>query len=160
MDFGRAERTGLGSVAEQVTAPSTTTATLTERLEANAARRLAEIQADAGPSSHFFSRHGAQTSIGQQFDRATTGLTPDGFSGNLVDSSRFLSHRSQLNAVQAAEEIFRRTGKKVFTFDAGYEIGEGFTRSATDLARTTNVRVVFDANGKLKTIFPWIKPLP
>ena len=121
---------------------------------------LAKLQADAGSSSHFFSRHGAQTSIGQQFDRATTGLTPDGFAGNIVDSSRFLSHRSQLNAFQAAEEIFGRTGKKVFTFDAGYEIGEGFTRNATDLVRTTNLRAVFFANGKITTLFPWINPLP
>ena len=59
-----------------------------------------------------------------------------------------------------SEEIFSRTGKKVFTFDAGNEIGEGFTRNATDLVRTTNVRVVFDANGKIKTLFPWINPLP
>ncbi|MEI6352251.1 MAG: RHS repeat-associated core domain-containing protein, partial [Verrucomicrobiota bacterium] len=134
--------------------------TLVERLEANAARRLAEIQANSGPSSHFFTRHGAQTSIEQQFDRATTGLTPDGFKGNLVDSSRFLSHRAQLNAVQAAEGIFYRTGKKVFTFDAGYEIGEGFTRNATDLMRTTNVTAVFNASGNIKTLFPSLSPHP
>jgi len=125
---------------------------LTERLEANAARRLAEIQADAGPSSHFFSRHGAQTNMGQQFDRASTGFTPDGFAGNIVDSSRFLSHRGQLNAVQAAQEIYGRTGKKVFTFDVGYEVGEGFVKNATDLVRTSNVRVVFDAKGKIKRL--------
>ena len=89
-----------------------------------------------------------------------TGLTPDGFAGNIVDSSRFLSHRGQLNAVQAAKEIYSRTGKKVFTFDVGYEVGEGFVRNSTDLVRTSNVRVVFDANGKIKTMFPFLSPLP
>jgi hypothetical protein len=133
---------------------------LTDRLEANAARRLAEVQADAGPKSHFFSRHGAQTGLEQQYDRATTGLTPDGFAGPKVDSGRFLSHRAQLNAVQAAQEIYLRTGKKVFTFDAGYVIGEGFLKDAIALVRTTNVRVVFNASGKIKTLFPWLSPLP
>jgi len=88
-----------------------------------------------------------------------TGLTPDGFSGNIVDSGRFLSHRAQLNAVQAAQEIYGRTGKKVFPFDAGYEIGEGFLKNGTASVRTTNVQAVFDSNGKLKTLFPLLSPL-
>jgi len=129
-------------------APNTTAATLTERLEANAARRLSEIQADAGSKSHFFSRHGAHTTIEQQYDRALSGLTPDGFSGNIVDSGRFLSHRAHLNAVQAAQEIYGLTGKKVFPFDAGYEVGEGFLKNGTASVRTTNVQAVFDSNGK------------
>jgi hypothetical protein len=87
-------------------------------------------------------------------------LTPDGFSGNAVDSGRFLSHRGQVNAVQAAEEIYARTGRKVFTVEAGYEIGEGFLRNATGSVRTCNVRAVFDTNGKLKTLFPQLSPLP
>ena len=151
---------GSTKAAARAVAPNGVTTNLTERLEANASRRLAEIQADAGPKSHFFSRHGAQTTIEQQYERALTGLTPDGFAGNAVDSGRFLSHRGQLNAVQAAEEIYARTGKNVFTFDAGYEIGEGFLKNATGLVRTSNVRAVFDANGKLKTLFPQLSPLP
>ena len=37
---------------------------------------------------------------------------------------------------------------------------EGFTRNATDLVRTTNVWVVFDHNGKIKTLYPFLSPLP
>ena len=150
-------RTFLSSI--HPVAPKGTLATLTEPLEANAARRLVEIQADAGSKSHFFSRHGAHTTIEQQYHRALTGLTPDGFSGNIVDSGRFLSHRAQLNAVQSAQEIYGRTGKNVFKFDAGYEIGEGFLKNGTASVRTTNVQAVFDSNGKLKTLFPLLSPL-
>ena len=101
-----------------------------------------------------------QTTLEQQFTRATTGLTPDGRTFRPVDASRFLDNRAQLNAVQSAQEIFERTGQRVFSFDAGSTIGEGFARGGGDLIQTTNVRAVFDANGNLRTLFPLLSPLP
>ena len=54
--------------------------------EANAGRRLSEMEA-GNPGAHFYSRHGADTSIIQQQRRATTGYTPDGVPTKL---SRFV----------------------------------------------------------------------
>jgi hypothetical protein len=104
------------------------TLSLFARLEDNARRWLDAFQNSSKTSSnaHFFSRHGAQTTNAQQYTRATTGVTPDGFAGNPVNSARFLTHREQLNALHSALEINQRTGKKVFTFDAGYTVGEGY----------------------------------
>ena len=132
---------------------------LASQLEANAQRQLAQLQSEAGSRSHFVSRHGAQTTLEQQYTRATTGLTPDGFAGRAVDSSRFLSHRAQLTAAQKAMQLHRQTGNRVVNFEMGGIIGEGFARGGGDLIRTTNVRAVI-RNGRLHTMFPTLSPLP
>jgi hypothetical protein len=144
----------------QVGAPIGRSLSLAEKLEANAASKLEEFQAAAGPNSHFYSRHGAQTTIEQQWDRAVTGITPDGKSLNPVDSSRFFIHRDQLKAYQRAQELFSRTGVKNPVFDIGYPIGEGFTGGGQDWIKTTNVKAIFGPHGNLMTLYPFIRTLP
>lgn len=113
----------------------------------------------ANPGAHFFGRHGAGTTIEAQHIRATIGLTPDGFSGRAVDSSRFFSNQLQLQATQRAQTIFQQTGKSSFSFDMGTMVGEGFTRGGGELIWTTNVQAVF-RNGNLYTMFPRLGPVP
>jgi hypothetical protein len=62
-------------------------ARIAELGEANAYRWLERSEA-AGSNSHYLSRHGAQTTIEQQFERATTGRTPDGAIYGPSDASR------------------------------------------------------------------------
>jgi RHS repeat-associated protein len=135
---------------------------LASRLEANAEKMLARMEAEATSNiqssypkkeSHFFSRHGAGTTIEQQHIRATTGMTPDGVAGNKVDSSRFFSHQLQLQAAQRAQTIFRQTGKTSFSFDMKTMVGEGFTMGGGELFWTSNVTAVFK-NGQLMTLYP------
>ena len=131
---------------------------LGSKLEANAGRRLAELE-KANSGAHFLSRHGAATTLEEQYTRATTGLTPEGFSGRAVDSSRFLSNQAQLSAVQRAQTIFQQTGRSSFSFQMEEIVGEGFLRGGGELVRTSNVQAVF-RNGRLLTVFPKLSPLP
>jgi len=63
-------------------------------IECNAQAELQRLQRDAGPDSHFYDRHGAQTSSLSQYTRAKSGYTPDGFQNNPVNSSKFTSHQN------------------------------------------------------------------
>jgi hypothetical protein len=62
--------------------------------------------------------------------------------------------------LQAATEINKRTGKKVFTFDMFYTVGEGYMKHGTEFRTTTNVTAVFDDVGRIKTLYPNLQPLP
>jgi hypothetical protein len=126
--------------------------------EQAAAKILAEKEAVAGNGAHYYSRHGAQTTIEQQYDRATTGITPDGKLLGPVNSARFMSHRAQLQAIAEAEERFRRTGETEFTVEMPDTIGEGFTKGGRELVRTNVVHAVF-RNGRLFTLYPVLSPI-
>ncbi|HLN29594.1 MAG TPA: hypothetical protein VK395_17735, partial [Gemmataceae bacterium] len=126
--------------------------------EKAAAKALAEMEAQAGSNSHFYSRHSPHTTLEEQFDRATTGMTPDGVAGKPVDSGRFLSHRDQLEAVKIAEDTFKRTGQTTFSFEMHNIVGEGFTKGSAELVRTSNVKAIF-RHGKLITLYPQLSPL-
>ena len=126
--------------------------------EKAAAKALAEMEAQAGSNSHFYSQHSAHTTLEEQFDRATTGMTPDGVAGKPVDSGRFLSHRDQLEAVKIAEDTFKRTGQTTFSFEMHNIVGEGFTKGSAELVRTSNVKAIF-RHGKLITLYPQLSPL-
>lgn len=65
-----------------------------------------------------------------------------------------MTHRDELNAVQSALEINKRTGERVFTFNAGYTVGEGYLKGGMEFRTTTNVTAVFDGSGRLKTMYP------
>ncbi|MGF9797985.1 hypothetical protein, partial [Brevibacillus agri] len=155
MNHGDAPDLGLG-VAGAGAAVGTirNTGNLAAKIEANAMAQLRKMEQASG--AHFFSRHGAQTTLAQQYNRAITGLTPDGIAGRMVDSSRFLTHLKQLNAVQRAETIFRQTGKTVFDFDMGEIIGEGYLRGGGNVINTTKVQAVFK-DGKLVTLYPKLR---
>jgi hypothetical protein len=115
------------------------------------------------PNAHFFDRHGFNTTLEQQYIRAGTGLTPDGVQQNfLVDSSRFLTARDQVAAIQRAESINLLTGQSVVNVNMGSIVGEGFTAlrpngTGLDYLLTTNVRTVFK-NGAVYTQFPSLRP--
>ena len=123
-------------------------------LEANAGRRLAEMEA-ANPGSHFLSRHGAGTTLQQQYVRATTGLTPDGLPGMPRDSSRFFSNQLELQAATRAQTIFQQTGRNSFTFNMGVPVGNGYLKGGGPVVQTTRVTAAF-RNGQLWTIYPRI----
>ncbi len=127
------------------------------KIEENATRQLAKLEKGT-PDAHYFSRHGAGTTLEEQYIRATTGFTPDGFAGRTVDSSRFLSNQAQLNAVQRADTIYRQTGNTSFSFNFGEVIGEGYAKGGGDLIRTTNVQAVY-RNGHLYTLYPKLSPV-
>jgi hypothetical protein len=124
--------------------------------EKNAASRLAALEQSMGSDAHFFSRHGAQTTIEQQFLRATKGFLPDGGVRAVSDASRFISHRAQMRAVERAYQHYRATGQSRFVLEFAEEVGEGFTRGATDLVRTNTVQAQF-SQGKLLTMYPLIR---
>jgi hypothetical protein len=132
-------------------------ASLASKIELNAGNQLAKME-NGTQGAHYYSRHGAQTTLDEQYTRATTGVTPDGFAGRTADSSRFLSNQAQLNAAQRAETIYQQTGKTNITFDTGEIIGEGYLKGGGDLVRTTNVTAYYK-NGELYTIFPALTPM-
>jgi len=124
--------------------------------EADIAARLAKQKPSATPP-HFFSDHGAGTSLEQQFNRATKGYAPSGRYTGLSDSSRFLSHKDQMEAFERIMEKYKSTGQNPVTIDMNRVVGEGYLKgasSADDLYFTTRVEAYFDKFGNLKTMFP------
>ena len=115
--------------------------------EANAGRRLSEMEA-GNPGAHFYSRHGADTSIIQQQRRATTGYTPDGYSGVPRDSSRFMSNREQLRVMQRAdiEKVVQAKNNPQFSME-GMK-GEGYLRggSLSDYRTTQTFKIIYRNN--------------
>jgi hypothetical protein len=128
--------------------------------EQSALRILQEAEANAAPGAHFLSRHGAQTTLEQQFVRARTGVTPEGLAGNPVDSGRFLSHQAELAAYNRALELYKASPQSQIVFEMDSVIGEGFTKFGKALVRTTNVVARFDKSGRMITLYPSLSPLP
>ena len=118
--------------------------------------KLAEMESLSG--SHFLSRHGSQTSLSSQYQRATTGLTPDGLVLTEVNATRFFSDDIQLAAVNIAKSEFAATGKTTFKFQMKMPVGEGYLKGggAGSYRTTTEVQAVFK-KGELNTIYPLIK---
>ncbi|WP_373777551.1 RHS repeat domain-containing protein, partial [Glaesserella sp.] len=128
-------------------------ARINELAEANAHRRLQEMQAQ-NPRSHFLDRHGAQTTLQQQQVRAQTGLNPEGSQGRVPPAAtRFLSHRDQLNAIQRAQTIYRQTGKPAPSVRFTSVVGEGYR--GTQYFQTQQAKVVFrGSENDIITAFP------
>ena len=122
-----------------------------------AQKELKRLQQQAGTNSHFYDRHGAQTSLMSQHRRANTGLTPDGFSGRPVNSSKFTSHTNQLEAAQKAIDFQSRfgtgVGREIYEFDMGKTIGVGYGRGSSSIGMSSSVKAVFE-NGNLITMYP------
>jgi len=133
-------------------------AILETKLEANAMRRLQELQI-ATPGAHFLERHGSQLSLASQYDRVAFGVNPTtGVVGSKPPSAtRFFSARDQLNAIIRAEQIFANTGSQQLAarpYQFGRVIGEGYDKSL--VYGTQNSAIVrVDAQGKAYTAFPW-----
>jgi RHS repeat-associated protein len=122
----------------------------------SAGLKLAEMESLSG--SHFLSRHGSQTSLSSQYQRATTGLTPDGVVLTEVNATRFFSEDIQLAAVNMAKSEFAATGKTTFKFQMKMPVGEGYLKGggAGSYRTTSEVQAVFK-QGELNTIYPVIK---
>jgi RHS repeat-associated protein len=126
--------------------------------ESYAATQLQRLEANS-ENAHFLSRHGPQTTLEQQYVRATTGVTPDGMVQNfLPDASRFLSNQDQLDAAMIAIRQFNKTGESVIDFTMGKVVGEGYTSGGANYVVTRNIRAVF-RNGKLYTLFPLLRAI-
>ena len=140
-------------------------ALMNQRLEANALRRLQEMQS-RHPQAHFLDRHGANTSLQSQFNRATRGIDPTtGLvrtrrNGNVIlppSATRFTSNRDQLNAINRAEQIFKNTNNKDLSdapINFGRNIGEGYNRQGIYGTQNTAVVKVDESTGLAITAFP------
>lgn len=117
---------------------------------------LQQLEIQAGRNAHFFSRHGAQTTLDQQFIRSTTGMTPDGVQQRfLVDSTRFLTHEAQLASYDMAIAQYQIHGRRVFNFTMNEIVGEGYFANGATYGTSDVVRVIIDSRtGAPNTMFP------
>ena len=126
-------------------------------LEAIAARALATAES-ATTGAHFLSRHGAQTTLEQQLIRATTGLTPDGVTGSAMASSRFLSNKLQLEALNKAKAAYTSgLAGKGTVIEMGQVVGNGYLKGGGTLQTASSVQVYYNTSGEVITLFPKIK---
>lgn len=128
--------------------------------EAEAAKRLAQAESDAGSLSHFFSRHGAQVTLEQLYIRIKTGVTPDGNIGTIYNATRFLSNDLQSQAYAKVIEEWKAGGALAqWTGSVNMEtvVGDGFLKGSAQYATTQKVTAVIK-DGKLITMYPDIKP--
>jgi hypothetical protein len=137
---------------------------LDELAESNAYRRLQEIESST-PGAHFLEKHGAQTTLQSQLERAqyganpTTGIVETYANGKpKIPSSatRFLSNRDQLNAIDRAQNIYRLTGDVTLAerpINFNYLIGEGYKKTSLAYGQSYSAQVWF-RQGKVNTAFP------
>lgn len=137
---------------------------MNERLEANAYRRLQEIESSV-PDAHFLETHGAQTTLQSQLERAQYGKNPttgvieakaNGSPEIPSSATRFLSNRDQLNAIDRAQNIYRLTGDKLLAeqpINFDYRIGEGYKKTSLAYGQSYSVQVWF-RNRQVITAFP------
>ena len=129
---------------------------ITSAKEAVAARSLfLEEQKISG--AHFFSRHGAQTSLQQQLTRSISGLTPDGVAKGAVNSTRFLTNEIQLEAYNLAKNAYR-PGMRSTTIQMGKVAGEGYYKGGQTFSTTSEVQVYYNSSGGIITMFPNLPP--
>jgi RHS repeat-associated protein len=120
----------------------------------SAEAKLAAIESGT-QGAHFLSRHGAQTTLQQQFIRATTGLTPDGVAGRAVTSSRFLTHEFEFEALELAQIAYTpELAGKGTVIEMGKIIGEGYLRGGGAVKTSTSVQVYYNNSGEIITMFP------
>jgi hypothetical protein len=139
---------------------------LDRKLEGNARRVMHDVEAQ-NPHLHTVSRHGPETTLGQQYDRALDGTLPDGTThypnGNQLparDASRFMTYRDQLRTYERAQTIYRLREELRFDFQMETIIGEGFKEGATEMVRTTNARAFFNKSGSPVSVFPLLDVVP
>lgn len=124
------------------------------------------------PGAHFVGRHGANTTMAEQYTSATTGLRPDGtqFRGRYGPaSSRFYSAELQLRAIVDADFEYREQGfpsdqngrsGPISVFNSqGNDYGEGYWSRGVG-PTTSSVARGYYVNDQLVTIFPDLGPKP
>jgi hypothetical protein len=128
-----------------------------------AAKKLSDLESSI-PDAHFSSKHGAQTTLEQQKDRAINGIDPiTGLpqydrNGQLIthDSTKFISNQDQLYAIEKAIEINNaRVDKKDTPIEIkfNYIIGEGYKKD-TGVYGLSKTALIYFRNGDVRTAFP------
>lgn len=118
--------------------------------EAIALQELEDLQAAAGAGAHGLSRHGAETTIEEQYLRATRGVRPD--QNDALDalrpttSSRSTSHVTHRRLLQEAQDIATAVGREDvwIRFNDGRVVGEIIERFGRDYQEARWIRVSFE----------------
>jgi hypothetical protein len=115
----------------------------------------AEVRAeDLRSNGHNSARHGPQTSLRQQWERANSGLKPDGTDGYPTNAARFFRWEDQAEAISMAKAQW--TGQDKLRINLDRPIGEGYMTDTLEYRRTTEVLVRFDHDGNVYTAYPWL----
>ncbi|MEY8746871.1 RHS repeat-associated core domain-containing protein [Bacillales bacterium AN1005] len=142
--------------------PSERTARMNILAEENAYRILLQME-NSMPRSHFVERHGAQTTLQAQFNRANQGINPttgviETRRGRVVlpsAATRFFTHRDQLTIIERSQTIFERNSDldlasrldlatRPITFN--YDIGEGYQRGTLAYGVSKTGQVFYNIN--------------
>ncbi|WP_312847557.1 RHS repeat-associated core domain-containing protein [Serratia fonticola] len=131
-------------------------ARINELAEANAYRRLQEMES-MNPNSHFLERHGTQTSLESQLERATNGTNPTTGAQQHIPTAvtRFNSHRDQLNTIQRAQTIHRQSGGIVtrVTIPYGRTTGEGYSINGPTYGTSRTAKIILTPSGQSITAY-------
>ena len=125
--------------------------------EAIALQELEDLQAAAlaggFPDPHGLSRHGAQTTLEQQYLRATTGVLPDrpNIGTRPIPASRSTSHVTHVQMLREARQQIAGVGQETvwIRFSDNRIVGEGFEARGKDYFEASWVRVNFQDG-------PWV----
>ncbi len=144
-------------------------ARINQLAEANAHKELQKMEA-ATPGAHFLEKHGAQTTLPSQLERASTGKNPTtgvietftkgkkaGQAKLPSAATRYISHRDQLNAINRALQIFKRTGDVDLAaepIERGRKIGEGYKKGSLSYGSQTKAVTRISDQGKVITSYP------
>ena len=120
--------------------------------------KITELERTRGASNvHSLDRHGAQTSLAQQLDRANN--APNGITPYKSHAARFTSHQDHLDTLNTAlDRRSRGLGQQTpqgyrDTFDMGRPVAEGFRKDSSNLVRTSEVTATFNSSGQLVSLF-------
>ena len=116
-------------------------------------RARAEVRAeDLRADGHTVARHGPRTTLRSQWERAYSGLKPDGEDGFPTHAARFFRWEDQAEAIRKAKAQWRGEGE--LPIDLHRPVGEGYMTDIMEYRRTTEVLVRFDGDGNVYTAYP------
>ncbi|WP_248756120.1 RHS repeat domain-containing protein, partial [Pseudomonas sp. MWU12-3091] len=141
-----------------------------DELTENIALKELNDMESANKKSHFLQKHGAQTTLASQQERLkyaknpTTGKVEMKLNKKtkLMEPSipraatRFISHKDQLNAINRAKLIFRRTGSLSLSslpVEMGRKVGEGYRGKQVEYIEPTRTVVILDSHGEAITAY-------
>ncbi|WP_085695471.1 MULTISPECIES: RHS repeat-associated core domain-containing protein [unclassified Pseudomonas] len=141
-----------------------------DELAENIALKELKQMESANKKSHFLQKHGAQTTLASQQERLlyaknpTTGKVEMKLNKKtkLMEPSipraatKFMSHRDQLNAINRAKLIFRRTGSLSLSslpVEMGRKVGEGYRGKQVEYIEPTRTVVILDSHGEAITAY-------
>lgn len=115
----------------------------------------------ASARSHFFERHGPVLNEEDIIERSKNGnIAFSGVRGRPVDSSKWITHRDLLRAIESALDHWEKGARPKggsFNFEFEHPIGEGFPKGQEMLVRTRFARVIVK-KGLVITAFPVLEP--